>query len=368
MSVPSLALCFTDKLADPRKPDVAAWREIYKLIPESVPTIDRCGHLTLPYNFCNLFPMPEVPDRFSKTYHEIGLARARELLDYSQQQQKPLLFWYSGGIDSTLVAVCLLQVARPAELESIKLALTDHSVAENPAFYYNHLRGKFELVSGERILNLINSDAIAVSGELNDQIFGTDIYSRLIQYHSFDFLFEPYNETNITGFLTKMGLSLPAAKIWYAVLAEQIASTRRCEITTVKDFFWWYNFCYKWQSVQLRAIMRSQQDQPVSLEFLRSHVKHFFDTPDFQYWSMSNPDKKIRKNWAGYKYTAKDVIYEYTGDQDYYNNKVKVGSLINVLRQRQVPDGYEFSNGFFTPKWQLDPGQYYNPENSFAKW
>jgi hypothetical protein len=53
---------------------------------------------------------------------------------------------------------------------------------------------------------------------------------------------------------------------------------------------------------------------------------HFFDTPEFQRWSLDNPDKKIKNTLNTYKYTAKEFIVKYTNHTDYLK-KPKVGSL-----------------------------------------
>ena len=41
---------------------------------------------------------------------------------------------------------------------------------------------------------------------------------------------------------------------------------------------------------------------------------HFFDSTEFQLWSMNNPDKKIKDTLDSYKWIAKDYIYDYTND------------------------------------------------------
>ena len=56
------------------------------------------------------------------------------------------------------------------------------------------------------------------------------------------------------------------------------------------------------------------------------NTKHFFDTPEFQMWSMNNHDKKIFENIDSYKQIAKELIVNYT-NQTKYMNKIKVGSL-----------------------------------------
>ena len=41
---------------------------------------------------------------------------------------------------------------------------------------------------------------------------------------------------------------------------------------------------------------------------------------------MCNHDLKIRDTWESYKWIAKDYIFEFTGDADYRDNKLKKDS------------------------------------------
>ena len=50
----------------------------------------------------------------------------------------------------------------------------------------------------------------------------------------------------------------------------------------------------------------------------------FYDDAELQRWSMTNPDLKIKKTEASYKWTFKDLIYKYTKDADYRDHKLKV--------------------------------------------
>jgi hypothetical protein len=361
-----LLLAHADRLATVAGQDVHHWRQIYQLIPAQVPLVDRCGHLHTPFRFKSVFTIPECPAGFNLGYHEIALARARELLELSGDRKLPLLVWYSGGIDSTLVLVCLLQTATTAEREQIHVALTDHSINENPAFYWNHIRGQLRTVNSERMLDIPAGRYIPVSGEFNDQLLGTDIYKRLIRWQNLDLLSQPYQEKLIVDFLQSMGMPQDSATIWYGLLHEQIRHCAPDDLSTVQDFFWWFNFCYKWQSVYFRVLLRSCHRGLLTPPQADDFCVHFFNTEDFQRWSMTNRHRKLRNTWTSYKYVAKDIIYEYTGDQDYLNHKVKMGSLVNVLRQRVIPDAYVWRQGLYAPEWNLDPEQFYQPNNSFV--
>ncbi|PKV53177.1 hypothetical protein ATE84_5313 [Aquimarina sp. MAR_2010_214] len=64
---------------------------------------------------------------------------------------------------------------------------------------------------------------------------------------------------------------------------------------------------------------------------LESTVFHFFKSTNFQKWSMSNHNCKIKKEWNSYKYVAKEYIYKFHQDDFYLIKKEKEQSLKEVL-------------------------------------
>jgi hypothetical protein len=356
-----LLLVQNNLLEDGSKQDVKLWYDIYKMVYFNITLVDRCQEVIMPYNFKNNFPMiTSGLDTFAKTYKEVCIERALELVAYSKQINKPILIMYSGGIDSTVVMVSFLMAG--VDLSNIRIALNTTSITENPNFYYNHIRGKFKTVPSEHALDMLNGDYIVVGGEFNDQLFGSDIYRSIINYGGMDLLLSPLSESKVIPFMIHTGMSDAGARCWFSILNNHIKKTNLCEVSLVKDFFWWYNFCFKWQTVYYRIILRSN-DSAFNAEFTKTYYRQFFEADDFQRWSMLNPDKKIRTGWAGYKSTAKDLIFEYTGDLDYFDNKTKVGSLSGVFRQRDVPNGIDSD---LNPVFGLDKALYYQPNNSFC--
>ena len=141
--------------------DVKDWAEIYKLINGNVNIIDRCEYLTMPFDFKSIFPMPEDLSNFNKSYEEVCLDRAHAIIKHSKAINKPIVILYSGGIDSTVVAISLM-IAANGDYSNIKIALNTHSIRENPKFYYEHIRNKFEMIPSELVIQTISSDYILV--------------------------------------------------------------------------------------------------------------------------------------------------------------------------------------------------------------
>ena len=355
-----LLLTKTPCLQDSSKSDVINWYAIYKLINLNVDLVDRCDKIKTPYRFHNYFPIPNIPNSFNKTYKEICIERASQILSHAQNINKPIVILYSGGIDSTAIVVSFLLATN--NTDHITIALNAASIQENPNFYYSHIRGKFNLIPSERTLDLLTGDYMMVGGEFNDQLFGSD----LIKLLTSEQLFEPYTETNIVPFFEHVGMDKRGAKIWFSLLHDHMQSNGRCEIKYVKDFFWWLNFSFKWQSIYFRIISRTTRRDLISKDFLDSYYHQFYNTDDFQCWSMTNPDKKIVKDWRGYKITTKELILEYTQDQEYFENKIKIGSLSGIFKQRSVPQAVVINeDNTFDFIDKINKNTYYDPINSF---
>ena len=97
----------------------------------------------------------------------------------------------------------------------------------------------------------------------------------------------------------------------------------------------------------------------LSCEHVKTFYQPFFNTVEFQLWSMNNLDKRIKDHWRTYKWPAKDVIFEFTGDADYRENKIKHRSLQSLLSKRPY---HKFLDEDFAFRQQMD---WYQPQNDF---
>ena len=333
----NLILSNVEKLGASSKSDVSTWFEIYKLINLNVSLVDRCDYLQSPYRFENKFPMPKIPNVFNKTYFDICIERAQKIVLHSKKIDKPISVLWSGGIDSTVVLISFI-LGCPNDLDRISVVMNPWSIVENPNFYYNHIRNRFKLLPSEKTLDILDGSSIMVGGEFNDQLFGSDIVRDVETFGNMDLVLGPNTSQNVLPFLQSKGISEKSAAHWYFLLDDHIKNVCPVEINTVHQLFWWLNFSFKWQSVYYRIPERIKNQHLLNDEFLSQYYLQFFVIEDFQIWSMLNPDKKIGSTWESYKLEAKKMILDFNGDKDYFDNKVKRGSLGQIFKQRKVPD------------------------------
>jgi len=359
---------YTKDLINPPSADVKDYLSISKLIGRlTVQNIcDRTGYVKTPYDFKVIMPVASLDGVIhNPSFNDLCIERGIELVNHSRSVQKPLVVMWSGGIDSTCVLAALLQ-ACDGDYSCLKVGMSIHSIRENPNFYYKYIRGKVETLPPHEALVSIRFDNILVSGEGADQLFGTDIYRKINSNIGFDSLLDPYTLTNITDFLTSVGMTNYEANKWFSIMDSQIKNTQLCEVKTFKDFWWWYNFCYKWQYVYFRVMIMADTIgiDIISQKWFNENFKQFFMTESFERWSMLNPDQKIGKDWSSYKFPAKEFIYSFDKNEEYKNNKVKVSSLINVIRSTHFPvAGLNDLFEILEPDFDITP--YRLKENSF---
>jgi len=261
----------------------------------------------------------QSPHVQSLSWEECCESRALALLKLDKEKY---YLSFSGGIDSTSALVSLLRFWPTQDHKRIRVLMTETSILENPAFFDRHVC-KLEFVHSQAqpACKLLDKNSILLTGELGDQLFGSDILSEACDLFGEDCLKGSYKEY-APKLIEKRGGSRGHGRSIFENL-EPIVEECPFPVRTLHDFFWWFNFTQKWQYVKFRHLESREWD--LSKRY-GSHVFHFFDTPEFQRWSLENHDRKIQKTWESYKFTAKDYIYSFTKNSDDLHLK-KVQSL-----------------------------------------
>ena len=328
--------------------------------------VDRTGTISMPVRDLSLFPIPKFRP-FKKTFEELCDERALHVLAGAEKISAPMYVLYSGGIDSTCLLVSLLKQATPEQKENITVLLSHESIAENPRFYEEHIRGKLRVGSSISFPERIGEDCCLVSAEHNDMVMGSEKIGTMMARYGPKSIHESYSRDTIAGlFSAILGEKDADMAHFYVDLFERVRAAAPVPIETNMDFLWWANFAVKWQSCfhYILLFTPPRNAHKVTQEYLDKRFISFYNTDEFQLWSMNNLDKRIRDTWKSYKWVLKDIIYDYTKDAEYRDNKTKVRSLPIVLKQQDMPHRFldehmRFSN-------DLAPETYLEPVNDFA--
>jgi hypothetical protein len=352
-------------LDDTTKPDVELWRSFFDVIvSHNVPLVDRSSLITMPYNYelYQRFRMPTDLSNFNMSYEDCCNSRAEELINLSKKTGKPITVLYSGGIDSTIILISFLKLGINLR-DNVIVAMTPDSINEFPNFYYQHVRPNFNLISSEQFSSLFDGKRILIGGEHNDQLIGSDIIGKVNARFGTSRIHEPYEN----GFLKEWFLSndMPEQYAdWWQEMLFWHAKQAPCEIKSFFDLLWWLNFNFKWQSVFFRILLRVGKNyrDNINQEYVDNYFDHFYASENFQKWSMLNPHLKIKATWDTYKFHAKDLIFKFTKDPVYRQEKLKRASLWKLFVSKDTPIGITSNYEYL---YKLDKDELYNPVNTF---
>ena len=280
--------------------------------------------------FDRLPPVPaDKPD-----FAAIVDARAQDIVAGARRANRPIHLLWSGGIDSTTACIAVMR-ALGDDLSRLAVYYNAASRAEYPHFFANHLKKRVALRKLKRVGDAYTADAIVVTGELGDQLFGSA--------KALDVGPAPSIGQSMPPFPRELRAPWPEALP--PLLSSRLASSYRADLVfdylrpqierapvAVDDLFtclWWLNFTCKWQAVSLRMMSGTAN---LSLTAYQSATRHFFQTTPFQEWALAHPGQGVRSDWASYKWPARDYIHAFTGDDAYHAGKTKEPSLQGLIR------------------------------------
>jgi hypothetical protein len=321
--------------------------------------VDRTNVIKIPLNVKPFWKMVDYKI-FSKNYEDICNDRAVELMTKAEKENIDLYVFYSGGIDSTLVLVSLLKNATETQKGRIVVVMSEDSISENPNFYRDYIESKLRVESSYDFPMLLDLPGIFVTGEHNDHIFGSLFTKDFILMYGEKFIHEPYNREKYLSFLNLL-VNKNQFNSFYLDIFEEIVKKSPVKINTNFEFLWWIWFSLKWQSPFWNTLV-CVSSRDIKNKINENRYCSFFNTNDFQLWSMNNLDKKIKNDWKSYKWICKEIIYNFDKDADYRDNKIKFGSLGKI---RFGMSSINFVDDQLKVSDSIEIEDFYNPDNSF---
>jgi hypothetical protein len=309
-------------------------------------------------------PICEIPtmQKIDLSYEEICLNRAKYFMNLSERTNRKIFLMYSGGIDSTAILTALIRTSTPKQLrDNVIIALSSASVEENSTFFENYIFGKFECVSSHSYTQFLgNPNFIFITGEANDQLFGSAVTKVVINSFGEKFIHEYPSESNINKCFGINNTDKNLSYRIYNILQKNIDNAS-VEIDTVFKYFWWLNFTLKMQSVYFRILAFTLPKYKDTL-VCEDNFFAFFLTKEFQLWSLNNSNSLIKDDWSSYKYVCKEFIYTLNKDENYLKYKLKKGSLGVVLRNQQISTCIDINH---KNHYSIEPHIQWDFNNSF---
>lgn len=263
-----------------------------------------------------IYEISQLPST-NKTYEDMAVERAEQL----KQLDGDIYLMYSGGVDSTTALVAFLISWSKEELQRVHILASSQSVSEFPEMWdlvVENFKGR--ITTSYTHMEKACEKGYVITGEHGDQIFGSDVIKKIVKFRDENALHSSWEENMPLVYQNLFGETV--SKKFIDVYRETLVACP-FPIKTCFDWAWWFNFTNKWQHVKYRLLSYKDWKDPKN-NFPKIH--HFFDTPDWQRWSLDNHDKKIERSLTSYKFTAKEFIVKHTNFTDYLS-KEKKGSL-----------------------------------------
>jgi len=325
----------------------------------------RIGTFTTPWPKNQIHEGCKMPklEFISDKYSDLMDTRALEINNLAKKKNKKIIVLWSGGIDSTAMLVSLLKNLNNADLKNVSVGMNNMSIEENQTFFLNHIKDKINIIELDKILinNEFLKNNILLQGDPGDGVNypGTWAFNHMIaQGKHLNKFKDSLNEMSIGVNFGKeqQSWNWPVMEkfyknylddgfgLWYInKIKDNIIECKLDDyITTVADFWWWHYFNIKWnhytQSVlfNLRENYKEPLD-PIAIEEFLNYT--FYNNDAFQNWVWTNLKKLVREDaHKTLKLEARQYIFEYDKDQNYFDTKRKQPSpsMTSVVKRQSL--------------------------------
>jgi hypothetical protein len=269
--------------------------------------------------------IPTLTHLWTCTFEETTDLRAQQLSQSLKQNNKPILVFWSGGIDSTVALCGMIRNFDDELMNRVIVKMTASSYIENPTFFENHIRNKIKynndpVVYGD--YNIIDG-AMADPLWIQRDIINMDMWRPGIIKH--DAIRQP---DNLISWLTnKCGKE---HALWFYELVVENSISAGMELIDYEDFYWWWNFnnCYAGQHYKSIEYVNIDNIERINLEQYFANVIPWFSGELYQKWSLSNRSNGVKYQGTirSYKMPAKNYIFSVDQNPWYKDYKTKTAS------------------------------------------
>ena len=268
----------------------------------------------------------KIPNGYSnKSFKQIAEERAKYIVGLG----KPINVSWSGGIDSTFVLFCMYNYA--VDKEQITVYGTYNSVIESGYMFDRYIKNRvnYKIKINSLYKNNFEGDGLYVTGALSNQLFQPGVkYS--------------YTRDTILGIKDTKFIEQNCLRNIEDVIDDKILDFLKpsldkfpVRIKTLQELRWFINFNFCWYNNSTHH----------KIAVSNRNVISFFDTEEFQLWSIHNTDHPTKTgDYNDERWQIRELIQEYTGDKLYAKNKRKNTSVLSSLDENWLFLLNDYSN------------------------
>ena len=256
-------------------PGITTYKKFAQLFDVNVALCDRSNTIKFPFKVKST-PIPEFEKDFKLSYKDCMLSSMSALDNMHQQTNKKFRLMYSGGVDSSgIFSAFVAYYGLEKTKDLLEICCSKESITENPWLWDQYIRKyNFDIVSAHDHSNLWHDNKIVVMGEINDQLFGKRL----------DYAYYANNKTTtntVTPSDIETYLNHKSVNDDNVVkILIELLEAAPFAINNMFTFLWWINFALTWEGINNRVLSHA-----TTLPTDTSLVQ-FYNTPEFQKWSM----------------------------------------------------------------------------------
>lgn len=285
--------------------------------------------------------MPDFDPLFALSFADVCDSKALEVKQRIVSGERFALM-YSGGIDSTVILASLLKHLSAEELHSVAIVCNQSSIDEYPLMWERYIQDKLRVLDANTVHydDLIYQGYAPITGDNGDCLFGTfaaiDFYNKYFDGTAPDDHYSVHKD-KLIDFFGSTPSALPNFGELLYLKMERCAQTAQVPIHSVHDLFWWLIFDPKYVNCAMRGAIFFQHS--LGIDQVMQRMENWFNDVRYQQWSMANNNngQKIAGNGQSYKLAARQYIFDFTGDREYFLHKKKIASLNNVQYRHDFP-------------------------------
>lgn len=303
--------------------------------------------------------IPKIKYSFNKSFDEVCYSTA---IKYWEEHNDITVLW-SGGLDSTCVAVALIET-KP-ENKKLSILGSIESVEEYPSFYEQH-KNIMIIDSPEQFWSRFTfhqNETKYVSGDIGDQIFGGVIdefgplknrpWQEFIEWENI------FHQSYMTTDEFRRDWTAEE-KTKFLKLMEKFNNKAPFPIISLFDFVWWLTFSTRMNGAANNITVLSSEVMNVQKAAIGTYSPFFYNE-DFEQWSMNNHHLKYPAGIETYKQPIKNFIVKYNNDIDFIMNKRKEKSTPRLLGDKKWFGKWASNKN--TTYLIMEDGTKYSPEN-----
>jgi len=269
-----------------------------------------------PFDYTNLcesiVEIKSLPQS-KKTFSEMCFETADRL---NKTIDKKMYLYYSGGMDSAAALLSFRKMMSKQDLEKLYIVASHHSMLEFPELWTEiHYQFAGRIISSYANMEDLATDGVVITGQHADHLLGSDNIRRVYNTHGNEGITMPWRDAMLPIYTAQFGAE--TARNFIDVYGE---TTCECPfpIVTAFDWVWWFGFTNKWQHARYKFLGYKPWKNPKKTY---KNVVHFFDTPEWQKWSLDNHDLKVVTNIKDYKHTIRSFVIDESGHKSYVKKK-----------------------------------------------